>query len=87
MSIAYDIQLAKTQKITLRADIFNVLNFLNYKWGGYSQIINIGLCNVTVFNAATNLYKYSMNINAGTKVEIASYYSIPFKASYSFNKN
>lgn len=84
MSIAYDIKLAKTQKITLRADIFNVLNLLNYKWGGYSQIINTGLYNVTGFDAATNSYKYSVNTNAGTKVQTASYYSIQFGARYSF---
>ena len=78
MSVAYDIKLVKTHKITLRADIFNVLNLLNYKWGGYSQIINTNLYNVTGFDAATNSYKYSVNANAGTKVKTANYYSVQF---------
>ena len=83
-SVAYDIKLAKTHKITLRADIFNVLNLLNYKWGGYSQIINTSLYNVSGFDASTNSYKYNVNTNAGTKIKTAAYYSVQFGARYSF---
>jgi hypothetical protein len=84
MSVAYDIKLVKTHKITLRADVFNVLNLLSNKWGGYYQIINTNLYNVTGFDAATNSYKYSVNTNAGTKMKTANYYSVQFGARYSF---
>jgi hypothetical protein len=84
MSVAYDIKLIKTHKITLRADFFNVLNLINYKWGGYSQIINTNLYNVTGFDAETSSYKYSVNTNAGTKVKTATYYSVQLGARYSF---
>ncbi|MDN3656186.1 carboxypeptidase regulatory-like domain-containing protein [Ferruginibacter paludis] len=84
LSVAYDIKLVKTHKITLRADFFNVLNLINYKWGGYSQIINTNLYNVTGFDAETSSYKYSVNTNAGTKIKTATYYSVQLGARYSF---
>ncbi|WP_018612524.1 TonB-dependent receptor [Segetibacter koreensis] len=84
MSAAYDLKIHKTHKVTFRADIFNVLNLLNYKWGGYSQIINTNLYNVNGFDQATNSYIYKVNANAGTKVKTASYYSVQFGVRYSF---
>jgi hypothetical protein len=84
LSAAYDLKLGGTHKLTFRADIFNVLNLLNYKWGGYSQIINTNLYNVTGFNSATNSFTYSVNQNAGTLQKTASYYSVQFGARYSF---
>lgn len=84
LSAAYELRLAKTHKVTFRADIFNVLNLLNYKWGGYSQIINTNLYSVSGFDQATNSYKYTVNTNAGTKVYTASYYSVQFGMRYSF---
>ena len=84
VSIAYDLKVVKTHKITFRADIFNVLNLLNYKWGGYNQIINTNLYNLNGFDAATNSYIYKVNVNAGTKVKTASYYSVQFGMRYSF---
>lgn len=84
VSAAYDLKLAKTNKITFRADIFNLLNLLNYKWGYYNQITNTTLYNLTGFDAATNSFKYSVNTNAGTKTKNASYYSVQFGVRYSF---
>lgn len=84
MSVAYDLKIYKTHKITFRADIFNVLNLLNYKWGGYNQIINTNLYNVTGFDQASKSYIYSVNTNAGTKVKTANYYSVQFGLRYSF---
>jgi len=84
LSIAKDFKLYKTHKLTLRSDIFNVLNLLNYKWGGYYQIINTNLYNVTGFDQASKSYIYSVNTNAGTRSKTASYYSVQFGLRYSF---
>ncbi|ANH82413.1 hypothetical protein A8C56_16840 [Niabella ginsenosidivorans] len=85
MSIAKEFKIAQTHKIALRADIFNVLNLLNHEWGGYSQIVNTTLYNVTGFDQQTQSYIYSVNQNAGTKTKTASpYYSVQFGIKYSF---
>ena len=82
--MAYDLKLGGTHKITFRADFYNVLNLLNYKWGGYSQIINTNLYSLAGFDQATHSFKYTVNTNAGTKQKTASYYSVQFGARYSF---
>lgn len=84
MSIAKDFSIYKTQKLTFRADIFNVLNLLNYKWGGYNQIINTNLYTVNGFDQASKSYIYGVNANAGTRQKTASYYSVQFGVRYSF---
>lgn len=84
MSIAKEFSLYKTHKIAVRCDIFNVLNLLNYKWGGYSTIGNTNLYNVTGFDQATKSYTYNVNTSAGTKTKTASYYSVQFGVRYSF---
>ncbi len=84
MSLAKEVKLYKTHKVTLRADVFNVLNLLSYKWGGYSQIINTNLYNVTGFDQATKSFAYSVNTNAGTRMKTATYYSVQFGMRYSF---
>jgi len=84
MSIQYELKFAHIHKISLRCDIYNVLNLLNYKWGGYSQIINTNLYQLAGFDPATKNYKYSVNTNAGAIQKNASYYSIQFGARYSF---
>jgi hypothetical protein len=84
LSAAYDLKLSGTHKLTFRADIFNILNLLSYKWGGYTQIINTNLYNVTGFDQASHSFTYSVNQNAGTAQKTASYYSVQFGARYSF---
>lgn len=84
LSAAYDLKLVGTHKLTFRVDIYNVLNLLNYKWGGYYQIINTNLFNVTGFDQNTNSYIYSVNANAGTRQKTANYYSVQFGLRYSF---
>ena len=84
LSAAYDLKLGGTHKLTFRADIFNVLNLLNYKWGGYTQIINTNLYSLSGFDQATHSFKYSVNTNAGTAQKTAAYYSVQFGARYSF---
>ena len=84
LSAAYDLKLTGTHKLTLRADIFNVLNLVNYRWGGYKQIINTNLYNVTGFDQPSHSFIYSVNQNAGTLQKTANYYSVQFGARYSF---
>jgi Carboxypeptidase regulatory-like domain len=84
MSISKDITIYKTHKISLRADIFNVLNLLNYKWGGFESVINTNLYNVTGFDSAAKSWKYSVNTNAGTLLKNTNPYSLQFGLRYSF---
>jgi hypothetical protein len=84
LSITKDFKIYKTHKLSFRGDIFNVLNLLNYKWGGYSQIINTNLYTVTGFDQDTKSYTYKVNTNAGTSMKTASYYSVQFGVRYSF---
>jgi hypothetical protein len=84
LSAAYDLKLSGTHKLTFRADIFNVLNLLHYSWGGYTQIINTNLYNLSGFDAPSHSFTYSVNTNAGAAQKTANYYSVQFGARYSF---
>jgi hypothetical protein len=84
MSIAYGLKVNKTHNLTVRADIYNVLNLLNPEWGYYNQIGNTSLYSLTGFDATTNSFNYTVNTNAGTKTKNASYYSVQFGVRYSF---
>ena len=90
LSISKEFSIYKTHKITLRADLFNVLNLLNYKWGGYTQIINTNLYSVGTSTSSTGLipgttsYNYTVNTNAGGLQKVTLPYSIQFGIKYSF---
>lgn len=84
MSIAYGLKVNKTHNLTVRADIYNVLNLLNPEWGYYNQIGNTSLYSLSGFDATTNSFNYTVNTNAGTKTKNANYYSVQFGVRYSF---
>jgi len=84
LSAAYDWKLTGTHKLTIRCDIFNVLNLLNYKWGGYTTIGNTNLYNVSGFDQATHSFTYTVNPSAGAASKAAAYYTVQFGARYSF---
>jgi len=84
ISLAKEIKTHKTQKVSLRADIYNVLNFIHHKWGGYNQIVNTTLYNVTGFDPAANSYRYNVNTNAGARQKTADYFTVQFGVRYSF---
>lgn len=84
MSIAKDFTINKIHKIGVRCDIFNVLNLVNHKWGGYNDIVNTTLYNVTGFDQATKSFTYSVNENAGQRLKTASYYTVQLGLHYSF---
>jgi hypothetical protein len=86
ISAIKDIKIAKTNKLSLRVDIFNVLNLINYKWGGYDFVSNTRLYQVTGFNAATQKYTYSVDKTAGNlryTVDANKLYRIQFGLKYS----
>ncbi|HVW61205.1 MAG TPA: carboxypeptidase regulatory-like domain-containing protein [Puia sp.] len=85
MSVQYELKITGTHKISLRCDIYNVLNLLNNKWGGYTQIINTNLYQLNGFDPNTKSYKYTVNPNAGAEQKTTgSGYSVQFGARYSF---
>ena len=75
-------------KIELRLDIFNLLNLLNYQWGGYDYVSNTRLYQITGFDPETNTYQYSVDPDAGQlkyKVGSGELYRIQLGLKYSFN--
>ncbi len=85
MSVQYELKITGTHKIGLRCDIYNVLNLLNNKWGGYTQIINTNLYQLNGFDPNTKSYKYLVNQSAGATLQTTGAgYSVQFGARYSF---
>ena len=84
MSVQYEWKIRGTHKLSLRCDMYNVLNLINYKWGYYNVISNTNLYSLSGFDASTNSFKYSVNTSAGAKTKAATYYSVQFGAKYSF---
>jgi len=85
MSVQYELKITGTHKIGLRCDIYNVLNLLNNKWGGYTQIINTNLYQLNGFDPNTKSYKYTVNQSAGAELKTTGAgYSVQFGARYSF---
>ncbi len=84
ISVSKTFNFFENHKLVLRADIFNFLNMLNYKWGGYEEIINTNLYNVKGFDTDTQSYEYEVNQNAGTKRKNVKPYSVQFGVKYVF---
>jgi hypothetical protein len=87
ISLLKEFKIAKTNKLTLRLDIFNVLNLINYKWGGYDYVSNTRLYQITGFNATTKQYAYSVDKTAGNlryRVDAHKLYRIQLGVKYSF---
>lgn len=87
ISILKDFKIAKTNKLSFRLDIFNVLNLLNYKWGGYRYVSNTRLYQITGFNQESKTYTYSVDKSAGNlryRVDGEKLYRIQVGVKYSF---
>lgn len=87
ISVLKDFNIVKTNKLTLRVDIFNVLNLLNYKWGGYRYVSNTRLYQITGFDPLTQKYSYSVDKDAGNlryKVDADKLYRIQIGFKYAF---
>ncbi|MDO6431480.1 TonB-dependent receptor [Flavitalea sp. BT771] len=83
-SVAYELKVKGTNKISLRCDIFNLLNLLNHEWGYYRQSSGFNLYNMKGFDPVAKSYNYSVNTNAGIRSKAGSLYSVQFGARYSF---
>jgi hypothetical protein len=87
LSLLKDFKFKNSNKVSLRLDIFNVLNLLNYKWGGYKYVSNTRLYQITGFNATTQKYTYTVDKDAGNLryiVDANRLYRIQVGLKYSF---
>lgn len=85
VSIAKTFAINKKYFIDLRVDIFNLLNLLNYKWGGYYYVSNTNLYNITGFDAATKKYTYQINRDAGKlRYQVSDPYRVQFSVKFRF---
>jgi hypothetical protein len=68
LSLVKQIRTIKTQKLEVRADVFNFLNLLNKEWGGFHEVYNTQLYNsVEKFDPDTQSWVYAINKEAGKK--------------------
>jgi hypothetical protein len=73
-----------TQNIELSADIFNVANLLNKKWGTTRTLGQQNLYNLTGFDPVTSSYNYNVNANAGVITPTGNPYQIQLGVRYGF---
>jgi hypothetical protein len=87
LSLLKRFKLLNNNILELRVDIFNFLNLINYKWGGYYYVSNTRLYNITGFDPATQTYEYDVNTEAGKlryRVSSNELYQIQLGIKYSF---
>ncbi len=86
----WDLRLAKrfrtykTQSIEVSADIFNVANLLNKKWGTQDLLGKQNIYSLKGFDAASKNYNYDFNPNAGIVVPSGKPYQIQLGLRYAF---
>jgi hypothetical protein len=73
-----------TQNLELSADIFNVANLLNKKWGTTRTLGQQNLYNLTGFDPVTTSYNYNVNANAGVITPTGNPYQIQLGVRYGF---
>lgn len=86
ISIAKTFNIIGSNRLELRADIFNVLNLLNREWGGFNEIYNTNIySNVEGFDAEEGRWEYAVNTNAGQKrYRVTNPYQVHLGLRYSF---
>lgn len=86
VSVVKSIKLGGSQRIELRADIFNFFNLLNRKKGGYDEISNTNLYNnITGFDEESKQWIYQVNTNAGQSIyRVSNPYEIHVGLKYEF---
>ncbi len=73
-----------SQNLELSADIFNVANLLNKKWGTTRTLGQQNLYNLTGFDPVTTSYNYGVNANAGVITPTGNPYQIQLGVRYGF---
>lgn len=86
VSLSKEFNIFGSHRFQIRADIFNLPNLLNNKWGGFHEIINTNLYNnVTGWDEAERRWIYTVNQNAGQKrYRVTSPYQVHIGARYTF---
>jgi hypothetical protein len=87
ISLLKDVKFKQSRNLSFRVDLFNVLNLINYKWGGYKYVSNTRLYQITGFNATTQKYTYVVDKDAGNMrytVDASKLYRIQLGIKYSF---
>ncbi len=85
LSISKEFTLFGSNRLELRADIFNVLNLLNREWGGFDEIYNTNIySDVTGYNETEKRWEYNVNTNAGQKrYRVTNPYQVHLGVRYS----
>ena len=78
------IKIHKTQNIEFSADLFNVANLLNKKWGIDESLGKQSIYTVTGFNATQKEYIYKVNPNAGVPVKSGDPFRVQLGVRYAF---
>jgi hypothetical protein len=73
-----------TQHIELSADIFNVANLLNRKWGTTKTLGKQNLYSLRSFDPVTSTFNYDVNANAGIITPTGNPYQIQLGLRYGF---
>lgn len=86
----WDLRIAKkfktfgSQSIEVSADIFNVANLLNKKWGTQDILGKQNIYSLKSFDAATKNYNYDVNPTTGIVVPSGNPYQIQLGLRYAF---
>jgi hypothetical protein len=74
----------RTQSLEISADIFNVANLLNKKWGTTKTLGKQNLYTLRSFDAASQNFNYDVNPNTGVVTPSGNPYQIQLGLRYSF---
>jgi hypothetical protein len=74
----------RTQALEVSADIFNVGNLLNKKWGTIKTLGKQNIYTVRSFDAVSQTYNYDVNPNTGVVTPSGNPFQIQLGARYSF---
>jgi hypothetical protein len=74
----------KTQTVEVSADIFNVANFLNKKWGTTQTLGKQTIYSLKSFDPASQNYNYDVNPNTGVVTPSGNPFQVQLGLRYSF---
>ena len=74
----------KSQYVELSADVFNLANMLNKKWGARKTLGNQNIYSIGGFDTDSNTYNYNVNPNTGVTSPSGNPYQIQLGIRYGF---